>query len=89
MNTKLKEFSVLFVLQVFGYLLITVNYRAVATGHYTLTALSDFAYASLTFFVIRKIAKSEDQLHQWFGYVCGSVVGSLLGIYVSKHFLGT
>jgi len=37
----------------------------------------------MSFFVIRKIAKSEDSLHQWIGYAVGSVIGSYLGIYLS------
>jgi len=48
-----------------------------------LAAVSDFTIASLNFFVIRKIAKSEDSLHQWLGYVMGSVSGSYLGIWLS------
>lgn len=80
---KLKEASTLFIIQVVLYGLLCINYRSVADAHYNLAAVSDFTIASLNFFVIRKIAKSDDTLHQWIGYILGSVVGSYLGIWLS------
>lgn len=80
---KLKEASTLFIIQVVLYGLLCINYRSVADAHYNLAAISDFTIASLNFFVIRKIAKSDDTLHQWVGYVLGSVAGSYLGIWLS------
>ena len=83
MKEKLKEASVLFFIQIALYSLLCINYRAVAQVQYNAAVISDFAIASFNFFVIRKIAKGDDALHQWLGYVAGSVVGSYLGIYVS------
>ena len=80
---KFNEALLLFVIQIVLYGLLCVNYRAVALTNYHEAAVSDFAIATMNFFVIRKIAKSEEALHQWIGYVLGSVVGSYLGIYVS------
>jgi hypothetical protein len=80
---KLKESSLLFIIQVVLYGILCINFRAVADAQYHLAAISDFTVASLNFFVIRKISKGEDAFHQWFGYVLGSVVGSYLGIYIS------
>jgi hypothetical protein len=80
---KLKELTTLFFIQVILYGILCINYRAVADAEYHLAALSDFTIASLNFFVIKKISKSEDSFHQWLGYVVGSVVGSYLGIYIS------
>jgi len=80
---KIKEASLLFIIQVILYGILCINYRAVADAQYHLAAISDFTIASLNFFVIRKISKSEEAFHQWFGYVSGSVVGSYLGIYIS------
>lgn len=80
---KLKETLLLFTIQLILYGLLCINFRAVSETQYHLAAISDFTIASLNFFVIRKIAKSEDALHQWFGYVAGSVVGSYLGIWLS------
>lgn len=83
MGSKLKEASLLFIIQLILYGLLCINFRAVALADYHVAALSDFTIASMNFFVIRKIAKSDDAIHQWIGYVLGSVAGSYLGIYVS------
>jgi len=83
MKKKLKEASILFLIQIFLYGILCINFRAVSQAHYHQAAISDFIIASLNFFVIRKIAKSEDEIHQWLGYVLGSVAGSYLGIYAS------
>jgi hypothetical protein len=83
MITKLKEASLLACIQIVSYSLLCINYRAVATTQYHEAAVTDFMIASMSFFVIRKIAKSEDSLHQWIGYAVGSVIGSYLGIYLS------
>ena len=80
---KLKEALTLFAIQIVSYSLLCINFRAVASTEYHQAALTDFMLASLSFFVIRKIARSEDALHQWIGYVAGSVAGSYLGIWLS------
>lgn len=83
MKTKIKEAALLFCIQIISYSLLCVNFRAVANTDYHEAAITDFMLASLSFFIIRKIARSEDALHQWLGYVAGSVTGSYLGIYLS------
>lgn len=85
---KLKEFSIMFFIQVVSYTLLCINFRAVAQAHYVQSAASDFVIATLSFFVIKKIAKSDDTVHQWLGYALGGVVGSVLGIYISTILLG-
>lgn len=86
--TKVKEFLTLFGMQILMYSVWCVNFRAVADAHYHTAALSDFMIASMNFFVIRKIAHGQDNVHQWAGYSLGSVVGSYLGIWISTTFLG-
>lgn len=84
MLIKIKEALTLFIIQIFSYSFLCINYRAVAQAHYHLSAITDFVLATMSFFIIRKIARSEDSIHQWIGYTSGSVVGSYLGIYISK-----
>ena len=86
--TKLKEAAVLFFIQVLSYTIWCINFRAVADAHYHTAAASDFMIASINFFVIRKIAHGQDNVHQWAGYALGSVAGSYLGIWISATFLG-
>jgi hypothetical protein len=83
MINKIKEASILGIIQIVLYSVLCMNFRAVAEAHYHEAALTDFLIASMNFFVIRKIAQSGDAIHQWIGYVLGSVVGSYLGIYLS------
>jgi hypothetical protein len=83
MINKIKEASILGIIQIVSYSVLCMNFRAVAEAHYHEAALTDFLIASMNFFVIRKIAQSGDAIHQWIGYVLGSVVGSYLGIYLS------
>ena len=75
-------------IQTLSYGLLVINYRAVAQAHYFWSALSDFAIATLSYFVIKRIATSDNTLHQWLGYALGGVVGSLFGIWISKVMLG-
>lgn len=78
----------MFAIQLSSYTLLCINYRAVAQAHYLWSSLSDFAIATLSYFVIKRIAHGENTLHQWMGYALGGVAGSLLGIYLSKVILG-
>lgn len=75
--------AIMFGIQTLNYGMMVVNYRAVAQANYFWSALSDFLLATFSFFVIKKIAKSDDSWHLWFGYAMGGVAGSLLGIEVS------
>lgn len=69
--------------QILAYTLICYNIRAVAQADYLGTALSDAIFATVNFLIIRRITKTDDAMHIWCGYVVGSVIGSLLGIYIS------
>jgi hypothetical protein len=83
MKEKIKEAVILGAIQIVLYSILCINFRAVAQAHYHEAALTDFLIASINFFVIRKIAQSTDTLHQWIGYVTGSVIGAYAGIYLS------
>ena len=82
MKNKIKEASILCLIQIILYGILCINFRAVASAEYNKAALTDFLIASLNFFVIKKIASSTDAIHQWIGYVLGSIIGSYLGIYL-------
>lgn len=85
---KLKEFSIMFFIQILNYGLLCINYRAVAHANYLHATISDFILASLSFFIIKKIANGDDTTHQWLGFALGGVVGSIIGIYLSTIMLG-
>lgn len=83
----LKGFLAVFASQVVNYAVLCINYRAVAHGNYLHIAISDFAAASVTYFIIRKIAKSEESIVLWLAYALGGVVGSILGVWLSATYL--
>lgn len=80
---KVKEFLIYFTLQLFSYCILTVNFRAVAQANIPKSLITDGVNATFSFFVIRRIAKSDDSLVGWLGYVCGSMLGTAIGILVS------
>lgn len=80
---KVKEAGLVCLGQVIVYALICYNIRAVAQADYLGTAVSDALFATVNFLIIRHITKGDDATHKWVGYVVGSVVGSMLGIYIS------
>lgn len=79
----------MFVIQLISYTLLVINFRAVAQADYFWSALTDFTIASFSFFVIKKIAKSDDSIHLWLGYALGGLAGSVLGIWVSLFIHGS
>ena len=83
MKAKIKDSLIMFVIQLVSYTLLVINYRAVAHANYFWSGLTDFAIASFSFFVIKKIAKSDDSIHLWLGYSLGGLAGSFVGIWVS------
>jgi hypothetical protein len=86
-SQKIKEFFLFFGIQLLLYLLLVVNYRFVAWVNYPGTVITDFIIASFNFFVVRKIAKSEDSLHQWAGYAIGGAFGGLIGLWISTFLV--
>lgn len=83
LNKSTKEAIVLFFVQVLMFSVLCVNFRAIASAHYHHAAISDFIIASLQFFVIKRIADSDQSIKHWAGYALGSVAGSYVGIYIS------
>jgi hypothetical protein len=79
---------VLYFAQVFSFILMSINYRAIAQANYFYTAITDVLIAILTFFIFKKIIDSKTTVSMWIGYTAGSVTGSLFGIYASKLILG-
>jgi positive regulator of sigma E activity len=84
----IKDSFILFFAQMLSFAIITINYRAVAQADYLWSALTDIVVAGLSYFVVRKIAKSKDSTRQWFGFTLGSAIGTIIGIFISKLILG-
>ena len=80
---------ILFTAQMTSFAVISINYRAVAQASYVWSVATDLVIASLSYFVVRKIAKSKESTCQWLGFALGSAVGTVIGIWASIHILGS
>ena len=79
---------ILFFAQMLSFAVITINYRAISQASYIWSALTDVVVAGLSYFVVRRIAKSKDSICQWLGFTLGSAIGTAIGIFISKFILG-
>ena len=84
----IRDAIILFFAQMLSFAVISINYRAIAQGSYLWSVLTDLVVASLSYFVVRRIAKSKDSICQWAGFALGSAVGTIIGIWASKIILG-
>ena len=84
----IRDAFILFLAQMLSFAVISINYRAVAQASYMWSVLTDLVIASLSYFVVRRIAKSKDSVCQWAGFALGSAVGTVIGIWASKIILG-
>lgn len=83
----MRDFWMMFFVQCLSYFLITMNQRAIAIGLYFWTGITDLAFASINFVIIKRVAKSESNW-AWAGYTVGGVVGSLSAIFLTKLLYG-
>jgi hypothetical protein len=79
----------MFYLQVINYGLIALSYRILAVGILWQAVALDGIYAVLAFTIIRNIAKADptNPLAR-VGYVLGSMLGTGVGLVVSKLITG-
>ena len=82
MKQSLKLAAFLFLAQTMSYAVLTYNYRAIAHGNLYGALVSDALNATFSFFVIKRIAKSDDALVPWMGHVLGSLVGTWIGMHL-------
>lgn len=85
----IRDSLILFLAQMISFAVISINYRAVAQASYLWSVVTDIVIASLSYFVVRKIAKSKESVCQWAGFAIGSAVGTIIGIWASIHILGS
>lgn len=86
--SKVWLFIELFFIQIVLYVFLVINFRAVAQANIAWSVGTDTIIAAMNFFVIRKIASSENSTLMFTAYTLGSAVGSVAGIVVSKLLLG-
>ena len=92
----IKEAIILFFAQIILCTVIAINYRSISQANYPITALSAASIAIITYFLIQRISykskkrkKNKETDIAWVGFMLGSVVGDIVGIYISKLMLGS
>jgi hypothetical protein len=79
----MKRPAILLGLNATNYLLLVLNYRAVAQGDMLRTLATDLAIAALSFTAIRRIGAASGPA-EFVGYVLGGLVGSALALSLSR-----
>lgn len=87
--TGIKNFSIIFGLQLILYCVVTINTRAISQASISATVFTDFGIAALNWATIRLISKHKDNAAQFVSYLLGSISGSTVGILLSKSLLGS
>lgn len=82
-----RPFSMLFAAQFVNYGFIAWNYRMIAQAHYGSIFVSDIACASLSWFLIRRVAK-EDSMAGFYGFALGGACGAVVSTVITKMVYG-
>lgn len=89
LTLALKDALKLAAMQFLSWSICTLSWRAVAQANVPAAILTDTTLGTLSFFVLRKIAKADEtSLVPWIGYTLGGVAGTVTGIYVSLWWFG-
>ncbi len=83
----MKPFLIMVALNFVSYLLLVINFRAVAQGRYIESILSDTLIATLGFTIIKRIS-TANKISERIGFILGGAIASGLGIYLTKTIWG-
>jgi len=82
-GSPLRTAAVLCASQLVSYTLLTVNFRAIASGQIAVALMTDAANATIVYFVIKRIAQEPASVVPWLGYLLGSLLGTAAGMLIS------
>lgn len=81
------RYAILFFGQGLNFLIAVINMRAIASGRWAMTAVSDFVFCLVSYTLIQRIAHAGSSL-ELLAYAAGGTVGSLLAMYATRHWKG-
>lgn len=86
----LQVFFTFFLLQFWTYSVSCISWRSVAQANIPASVLIDSVYGAAQFWIIRKIAKTndDDNVVAFLGYTVGGALGTVVGIKMSILLLG-
>lgn len=83
-----QTFGRFFAFQFLSYGIFCWSARAIALASLPNVALSDLLFSALGFTIIRNIAESADTRAARYGYIAGSVVGSVFSVWLTRRLFG-
>lgn len=76
---------VLFACPAVAYILLGINLRALAKGMKLLTAMTEFVYALMNFYIIHRVAEASSFVES-VAFASGAVLGTLSSIWLTRHW---
>lgn len=77
----------LFFIQAIIAFIATFSVRAIAQGNYEWTIYSELIIGAMVYLSIKEIVNKANPVAKFIGYICGGVIGSIFGIFISKIIL--
>ena len=81
----MRSFLVSAVVQWAAYLVLTVNFRAIAGGHYAYAGATAMLAAFLAYTIVRRVTRDETWATA-LGMMVGGACGDISGIWLTRHW---
>lgn len=88
MRKRILNALVLFSVQLFNYAAVAIYTRFVSQADYLRSCSLDAVFALVNFFVIKRIATSDNDWISIVAYVVGSSLGTFIGIWTTLKMVG-
>jgi hypothetical protein len=86
MRHHAKSFAVMMIAQFLNYSLAVYSWRMIARDDLAGALMIDAVYTTAQFYIIRRIAQSDDTVWAWLGMTVGGVLGTYAGIMIARIF---
>ena len=80
MRHHVKSFVIMMIAQFLNYSLAVYSWRMIAQDNMPAALMVDGVYTTAQFFIIRRIAQSDDTVWAWLGMTVGGVLGTWVGM---------
>jgi len=87
MRHHVKSFVIMMIAQFLNYSLAVYSWRMIAQDNVPAALMVDGVYTTAQFFIIRRIAQSDDTVWAWLGMTVGGVLGTWVGMMVARLHL--
>lgn len=81
----MRQFVISAVAQYVQYIILTINFRAIAHTQYMVAGMSAALAAWLAYTIVRRIVR-EDSWFSLSGMMVGGALGDMTGIFLTRHW---